>query len=141
MDLFKGSLSRNAKRARPMVSHNAADPFAGQGFVYHETLTSPDGSILIFCGYSGGEKGPTIIEPRAVIAATGRVLFDLWNTYQHHSIHFVDASSRAEMRVENTHNRREHTVEIDFANETFAFKENPEVRYELAKLPELISLF
>lgn len=141
MNFFKGSLSRDAQRARPTVPHNAADPFAGQGFIYHEILTSPDGSIQIFCGYSGGEKGPTIIEPKAIVAATGRVLFDLWNTYQNHTIHFVDAGSGAEMRVENTHNRREHTVDIDFANETFAFKDNPAVRHELAKLPEMISLF
>lgn len=141
MNFFSNLLGRSLKPRSASLPTIDGDPFAGQGFVYHETLTSPDGTILVHNGYSGGEKGPTIIEPKVVVAATGRVLFDLWNTYQHHTIKFTDATSCAEMRVENTHNRSERSVEIDFVNETFSFKENPAVRHALAKLPEMISMF
>lgn len=140
MTFFKNLLQRGVTpRSKPQF--NPADPFAGQGFVYSDMLTSPDGTIQVFNGYSGGEKGPTIIEPLIVVVATGRVLVDLWNTYQNYTTTFVDDTSLAELRAENTHHRTEQTVVIDFVNETFAFKENPAARHDLAKLPEMISLF
>ncbi|MEO7999599.1 MAG: hypothetical protein ABI852_19260 [Gemmatimonadaceae bacterium] len=141
MNFFSNLLGRSVKPLSTPVDPTNADPFAGQGFIYHETLTSPDGTILVHNGYSGGEKGPTIVEPKVVVAATGRVLFDLWKTYQHHSIVFTDAASHAEMRVHNTHNGGERIVDIDFSNETFSFKENPAARHTLAKLPDMISMF
>ncbi|MEP6779369.1 MAG: hypothetical protein ABJC26_05720 [Gemmatimonadaceae bacterium] len=92
-------------------------------------------------GYSGGEKTATIIEPKVIVAATGRVLFDLWNTYQDCSIRFSNADSGAELHVANTHNGQQRDVTINFANETFAFKTAPNTWHPLAKLAELVSTF
>jgi len=141
MNVFDNLFGRSPKPKASGIVGTDADPFAGQGFVYHETLTSPDGTIRVLNGYSGGEKGATIVEPKVIVAATGRVLFDLWNTYQHCSIRFSDADSGAELHVSNTHNGQQRDVTIDFVNESFAFKNNPAVRHPLAKLAELVSTF
>ena len=140
MNFFRNLLQRSVP-TRAQTEFDPANPFAGQGFVFTETRTSPDGAILVFNGYSGGEKGPTIIEPKIVSAATGRVLVDLWHTYQHYTLRFLDDTSAAELRAENTHNKSERIVLIDFTIESFVQKENPAARHALAKLPDFISLF
>ena len=115
------------------------DVFAGQGFVYYETQASPDGSFLVYKGYSGGEKTPTIIEPRVVVALTGLVLLDLWNSYQNYELHFLNEST-AMLVAQNTHNGRTRTAEVDFAARTFVFRDNPHTTHPLRNLREMISL-
>lgn len=141
MNFFSNLLGRSPKPKASGIVATDADPFAGQGFVYSETLTSPDGTIRVLNGFSGGEKSATIIEPKVIVAATGRVLFDLWNTYQNCSIRFSNTDSGADLHVQNTHNGLERDVTINFANETFAFKNDQAVWYPLGKLPELVSTF
>ena len=141
MNFFDSLFGRKTHSPTATTIDLTADPFAGQGFVYTETLTSPDSTIKVLNGYSGGEKGATIVEPKVIVAATGRVLFDLWNTYQNCSIRFSDTGNKADLRVQNTHNGKEREVVINFTNETFAFVNNPEVWHPLARLPELVSTF
>ena len=52
-----------------------------EDFIYFEEHTSPDGVWRVEYGYSDGEKGPTIIEPRVIENATGRVFVDFWRRY------------------------------------------------------------
>ena len=141
MNFFDSLFGRSPIRSAVPDDVANADPFAGHGFVYHETLNSPNGGFKILNGYSGGEKGPTIVESKVAVAETGRVLFDLWHTYQNCSIQFSDDDSSATLQVQNVHNGLQRDVTINFINETFAFKNNPAVWHPLAKLPELISTF
>ena len=144
MNFFDNLLGRTPKQpSKPPQQFVPpdADPFAGHGFVYHEILNSPDGTIRVLNGYSGGEKTATIIESKVIVAATGRVLFDLWNTYQNCSLQFSNADSGADLQVANLHNGKQRDVTINFANESFAFKNNPKVWHPLSNLQALVSTF
>ncbi|MEP6764894.1 MAG: hypothetical protein ABJB66_11310 [Gemmatimonadaceae bacterium] len=113
--------------------------FAGQGFVYYEVKISPDGSLHVLNGYSDGEKTPTLIEPRVVLAATGKILFDLWHTYQNYHLDFCD-NGNAVLNVQNNHSRRTRVVDINFRDSEFSFRDEPGVHRPLSKLEEFISL-
>ena len=141
MSFFDNLLGRAVKPVTPRAAAADADPFAGQGFVYSETVSSPDGSIKVYNGYSGGDKGATVIEAKVVVASTGRVLFDLWNTYQHCSIQFAAAGRTAMLRVQNAHNGAQREVTINFENETFAFTNDAAVWHPLSQLAERVSTF
>ena len=108
--------------------------------MYYDVQTSPDGSLHVLNGYSGGEKGPTFIEPRVVSAATGKIIFDLWRTYQNYNLVFGEDGA-AVLKVDNHHSGRSRVVDINFHDSEFAFRDAPHIVRPLSHLEQHISLF
>lgn len=140
MSFFNRLFGRSPEATATSSVEPSSDPFAGHGFIYYDTTTSPNGTIQVLNGHSGGEKGPVVIETKVVIAATGRVLFDLWNTYQHCRIAFAE-NDTAELSVTNAHDGRKRSATINFNDETFILSDGPAVSYPLTTLRKLISTF
>jgi hypothetical protein len=89
-----------------------------EDFIYYEEHISPDGVWRVEYGYSGGEKGPTIVEPRVIEIATGRVLVDFWRRY---TIGYVGDFSPDGFRITLTEPiaSKRITVSINTRTETF----------------------
>jgi len=109
--------------------------FDGQGFVYSEQVTSPDGRFRLLLGVSGGEKTSTIVEPRIVEAASGRIVVDLWDTYLNYSTTFI-GSGKVRLRIQDVNQTWSRDADVDLDSETFAFADTPAIQEPLSRLSE-----
>jgi hypothetical protein len=109
-----------------------------EDFIYFEEFNSPDGVWRVELGYSGGEKGPTIIEPRVVEIATGRELINFWKTYVIGGVwDFTPDGFR--IRLTEPMTSKTIYVAVNTKTETFVIADHSSSPRPLAKLRDAVA--
>jgi hypothetical protein len=102
-----------------------------EDFIYSEVALSPDGAVRVEYGYSGGEKSPTIIEPRIIDMKSDEVLIDLWRSSYNGRVEFGERGKFV-LTIDSPYYPATYIADVDAEARTFAFAGSPERRESLA---------